>query len=53
MMKKIIILLVVSFLFSCGQIEFVYKNNSGIQNPLYNKTEVFFTGEDISSLYKY
>ena len=53
MMKKIIIVLVVLFLFSCGQIEFVYKNNSEIQSPLYKKTEVFFTGEDISSLYKY
>ena len=53
MMKKIIILLMVLFLFSCGQIEFVYKNNSGIQSSLYNKTEVFFTGVDISSLYKY
>ena len=53
MMKKIIIVLVVLFLFSCGQIEFVYKNNSETQSPLYKKTEVFFTGEDISSLYKY
>ncbi len=53
MIKKKIIVLIVLFLFSCDQIEFVHKNNSEIQNPLYKKTEVIFTGKDISSLYRY
>ena len=53
MIKKYIVVLIVLFLISCDQIEFVYKNNSEIQSPLYKKTEVIFTGKDISALYKY
>ena len=53
MIKKKIIVLIVLFLFSCDQIEFIYKNNSEIQSPLYNKTEVIFTGKDISAIYRY
>ena len=53
MIKKKIIVLIVLFLFSCDQIEFIYKNNSEIQSPLYNKTEVIFTGKDISAIHRY
>lgn len=53
MIKKYINLFIVLFLYSCGQVEFVYKDETEIQNPLYKKTEVLFTGKDISSLYKY
>ena len=53
MIKKKIIVLIFLFLFSCDQIEFIYKNNSEIQSPLYNKTAVIFTGKDISAIHRY
>ena len=52
-MMKSVYLLIIFFLLSCGQIEFIYENKSNLKNPIYQKTQVFFTGKDIASLYKY
>ncbi len=52
MIKKIIILFVLVFNYSCGGISFVYDNPSNLTNPLYNKTSYEFTGKDVPSGYQ-
>ncbi len=41
------------FIISCGNIEFVYKDQRGVINPLYNKTSVKTDGEDLVFIHSY
>ena len=41
------------FIISCGDIDFVYKENKNLINPLYGKTEVSTSGLDISFMNSY
>ena len=47
-MKRLFILTIFIFIISCGDIDFVYKENKNLINPLYEKTEVSTSGLDIS-----
>lgn len=46
-MKKIFIFILIFFISSCNSIEFIYKDNSNLANPLYDKTEVINSGADL------
>ena len=52
-MKKLIYLLLVVFIASCGDIEFVYKDNKNLINPLFEKTEVSTSGLDVAYIGSY
>tara|TARA_B100000963_G_scaffold316350_1_gene296091 strand:- start:668 stop:1156 length:489 start_codon:yes stop_codon:yes gene_type:complete len=52
-MKKFICLLLIFFTTSCSKIEFVYKDNKNLINPLYKKTEVIMSGVDITYINSY
>ena len=41
------------FVVSCGGIEFVYKNDKNLINPLYQKTKVITSGTDLSFMNSY
>ena len=41
------------FIISCGDVDFVYKENKNLINPLYEKTEVNATGLDINFINSY
>ena len=41
------------FIVSCGDIDFVYKENKNLINPLYGKTEVSTSGLDINFMNSY
>ena len=41
------------FIISCGDIDFVYKENKNLINPLYGKTEVSTSGLDINFMNSY
>ena len=54
MKTKIIFLnLLLLFLLSCSQLDFVYKDSKNLTNPIYNKTSYVFFGKDIPSIYRY
>ena len=50
---KYFIIIIFLFSASCNKISFTYNNNTNLTNPIYNKTEVFISGKDIPSLYRY
>ena len=52
-MKKLIFIFLCCFVVSCGGIEFVYKNNKNLINPLYQKTKVITSGTDLSFMNSY
>ena len=43
-MTKLIIFILFYFLVSCGGVDFVYKDNKKLVNPLFQKTEVNTSG---------
>ena len=51
--KSYFTLIALFFLYSCSQIDFVYKDSRNLTNPIYNKTQYSFSGIDISSSYRY
>ena len=53
MFLKKISLFFVFFLVSCGSIDFVYDNNTNLNNPIYNKTIIELSGVENSYVYKY
>ncbi len=52
-MRRLVVFILLFFLISCGSIEFVYKDNKNIINPLYQKTKVFTTGVDLVFMNSY
>ena len=52
-MKKLIIIFLFCFVVSCGGIEFVYKNDKNLINPLYQKTKVSTSGVNLSFINSY
>ena len=52
-MKRLFILTIFIFIISCGDIDFVYKENKNLINPLYEKTEFSTSGLDISFMSPY
>ena len=52
-MKKFFIIAVFGFTLSCADIEFVYKEDKNLLNPLYEKTEVNTSGFDINFMNSY
>lgn len=52
-MKKLIYIFFVVFIISCDDVEFVYKDNKNLINPLYEKTEVGASGFDLAYINSY
>ena len=52
-MKKLIYLLLIILIASCSEIQFVYKDNKNLINPLFEKTEVNTSGLDIAYISSY
>ena len=52
-MKKFLFGVILIFLTSCNDIEFVYKDNQNLTNPLYGKTKVVASGYDINFINSY
>ena len=52
-MKKLFIVFAFFSLFSCGDIDFVYKDNKNLVNPLYQKTNVNTSGVDLNFINLY
>ena len=52
-MKKFLYLICFLMVASCNQIDFIYKENINITNPLYEKTEVDISGVDLIFLNSY
>ena len=52
-MKKFFFLTIFIFIISCSDIDFVYKEDKNIINPLYEKTEVSVSGLDINFMNSY
>ena len=54
MRVNLISIFIAFFLISCGdQIDFVYKSDKSLKNPIYNDTLVSISGINIPSVYKY
>ena len=52
-MKKTFFITLFIFVISCGDIEFVYKENENLINPLYEKTKVSTSGYNINYMNSY
>ena len=52
-MKKLIFIFLFCFVVSCGGIEFVYKNDKNLINPLYQKTKVTTSGTNLTFMNSY
>ena len=52
-MKKLFFLAIFIFVTSCGGVDFVYKEDKNIINPLYEKTKVSTSGLDLSFMNSY
>ena len=52
-MKKLFFTFVFLFIISCSDIEFVYKENKNLVNPLFEKTEVATSGYSINFMNSY
>ena len=52
-MKKLFFSFLFFFIVSCNGVEFVYKNEKNIINPLYQKTKVITSGTDLSFMNSY
>jgi len=52
-MKRLFFLTIFIFIISCGSIDFVYKEDKNIINPLYEKTEVSISGLDLNFMSSY
>ena len=52
-MKKLFFVTLFIFIISCGDIDFVHKEDKNLVNPLYEKTEVRTSGLDINFMNSY
>ena len=52
-MKKIFFIFLFCFIVSCSGVEFVYKNDKNLVNPLYQKTKVVTSGTNLSFMNSY
>ena len=52
-MKKLFLIAVFIFIISCSNVEFVYKENKNLINPLYEKTEINVSGYNINFMNSY
>tara|TARA_B100000575_G_C22809772_1_gene477160 strand:- start:124 stop:612 length:489 start_codon:yes stop_codon:yes gene_type:complete len=52
-MKKIIFLFLILTISACSEIDFVYKDNKNIINPIYGKTKVMTSGVDLAFINSY
>ena len=52
-MKRLIFVTIFIIIISCGDIDFVYKENKNLINPLYGKTEASTSGLDINFMNSY
>ncbi len=52
-MNKAFVVFLFYFVASCGGVEFVYKNDKNLINPLYQKTKVITSGADLSFMNSY
>ncbi len=52
-MKKLITFSFFIFISSCGSLDFTYKNNVNITNPLYEKTNVITSGINLTYINSY
>ncbi len=52
-MKKFFFITFFIFIISCGEVEFVYKEDKNLINPLYGKTEVNTSGYNINFINSY
>ena len=52
-MKKLFFIFLFYFVASCSGVEFVYKNDKNLINPLYQKTKVITSGADLSFMNSY
>lgn len=51
MIVKIPLTIILFFLTACSSIDFNYKNNRDIINPIYNKVKYTFEGKELVSIY--
>lgn len=47
-MKKFFYIIVFFLFTSCSGVEFIYKEDSNLVNPIYNKTEIILSGLDLA-----
>ena len=52
-MNKLLIVFLFYFVASCSSVEFVYKNDKNLINPLYQKTKVITSGTDLIFMNSY
>ena len=52
-MKKLFLIFLFCFVISCSGVEFVYKNDKNLINPLYQKTKVTTSGTNLSFMNSY
>ena len=52
-MKKLFLIFLFFFVISCSGVEFVYKNDKNLINPLYQKTKVITSGTDLIFMNSY
>ncbi len=52
-MKKLFYILLFYFFISCSSVEFIYKNEKNLINPLYQKTKVVTTGTNLNFMNSY
>ena len=52
-MKRLFFVTIFIFIISCDDIDFVYKEDKNLINPLYEKTKVSTSGLDISFMSPY
>tara|TARA_B100000963_G_C22465952_1_gene597893 strand:- start:52 stop:540 length:489 start_codon:yes stop_codon:yes gene_type:complete len=52
-MKKVLIIFSLILLKSCNNIDFIYSEDKIVTNPLYDKTKVIVTGEDLPIIKSY
>ena len=52
-MKKLFFIFLFFFVASCSGVEFVYKNDKNLINPLYQKTKVIVSGTNLSFMNSY
>ncbi len=52
-MSRLLVIIFIIFITSCNEIEFVYKENKNLINPLYEKTNFSTSGNDINFINSY
>ncbi len=51
--SRFIVFIILFYIVSCSNLEFVYQNEEDSKNYLYNKTKVEFLGKELPTAYKY